>query len=71
MTYDQADERAASLVEMWPRNGARIVFVCMDATSGDFMISTHNSIFLVPVKRYRKLTTGAVEVATVTTWKRN
>lgn len=69
MTYKEADNAAHQLCTM---RHARIVFVCADLTRANaYTTATFNVPFLRPVKRYRRLSTGAIEVKAVSDWRRN
>lgn len=68
MTYDAVDEQAVQLVETAQ---VRVVFVCIDMAIGGYGYSTHSDFTKRPVKRYRRLSTGAIEVKAVSTWRRN
>ena len=73
MTYDAADTKAIELVESGKH---RIVFVTEDITVAhtlryDYAVMNYGIVGMIPRKRYRRFTNGAIEVKAVTTWRRN
>lgn len=73
MTYTEADDLAAQLVE---QGRARIVFVTLSVTHAGYDVAQYQTALGSPVKRYRVIRHneyGAriVECKEVTTWRRN
>ena len=68
-SYECADERAVAQVNS---GKFRIVFVCADLSRGNtYDWCSYAQNFYRPIKRYRRLSNGAIEVKVVTSWRRN